>query len=326
MRREHFDGEVSTSDRLAESHSLPTITLLQLTFCSALASGEVEFVFRIVVKSILLDIELVELRMSLPEDSRGDIRTCDVENDNLIASFLQPTARQIERLLRSDVLESAQGMTVDIDQTFAERLHIDECVAHLSDVYVATEVASQEADGGIECRSFAECFESLLVCVGHGAAFPLSWLIIDGADFILCRQSDIADDAFIVLYSPAEVYSSHAFHYDDSLRRRAESWQLEAFLILGAVELSHKLSSYKHLSIVVSVHSENGRLVSGRQCDLINHGAVAHIHLFEGVKPLSYAVNAALQCSIFGESDPRKTDERHRRFWQFWQFFVRISL
>ena len=105
---------------------------------------------RLVVLVALFLIQLVELRMILTEGCWSHsrtwlaslaLRTYYIKNDDLVLSLLQPATWEIQGLLRTYLPEAAEGMTIHVNLTFAESLHINKGVAHLREVEVATIVA-----------------------------------------------------------------------------------------------------------------------------------------------------------------------------------------
>ena len=88
------------------------------------------------------NIQLIQFGKVLTEENRL-LRSYNIEDNHLVATRFQPTARYIERLLRTDVPEAPDGMAIDIDLTLTEVLHIEEGItnAFLLQIEIAPAVA-----------------------------------------------------------------------------------------------------------------------------------------------------------------------------------------
>ena len=140
-----------------------------------------------------VEVEFINNGLLQTFDGTLATRAHDIENDDFILTFLQPTAWHVERLLRTDVPVATHGMTVDIDLSLAPVLEVEESVAHLIYIKVAAIVAATEdevfavpgiahgaaeahhADGLTIGRLFLlplECPDSNIVVVGDTHILP----------------------------------------------------------------------------------------------------------------------------------------------------------
>ena len=67
--------------------------------------------------------------------------TDDIEDDDLVLTFFQPTTGDIEGLLGTNRPESANGVAIDINLAFAPSLHVEEGITGLFEGEVAAVVA-----------------------------------------------------------------------------------------------------------------------------------------------------------------------------------------
>ena len=118
LGRETLDGEIATLGGLAKLDGLPAIASLESTCADWRSAVEVGLVADVIVLVALLKLQLVELRLSLSPDY-SLLRTNHVEHNYLVLTFLQPAARHVERLLRTDAPDAAHGMTVHIHLSLA---------------------------------------------------------------------------------------------------------------------------------------------------------------------------------------------------------------
>lgn len=65
----------------------------------------------------------------------------DIEDDDLVFAFFEPTAGNIEGLLGANGPEAANGVTIDVDLTFAPGFHVEEGITGLFEGEVATVIA-----------------------------------------------------------------------------------------------------------------------------------------------------------------------------------------
>ena len=72
--------------------------------------------------------------------------TDDIEDDDLVLTFFQPTTGDIECLLGTNRPESANGVAIDINLAFAPSLHVEEGITGLVEGEVATVVAGTFKD------------------------------------------------------------------------------------------------------------------------------------------------------------------------------------
>ena len=181
---------------------------------------------RLVVLVALFEIQLVELRMILAESGRSHVgawlacfalRTYYIENNHLVLALLQPATWEIQGLLRTNLPESAESMTVYVNLTLAECLHINKGVAHLLQVEVATVVTRLGLQAAHLVRWHGECLHCRLVVISDGAVVPSGRGEGKFAILLLSSEGYVADDTLVVLDGTAEVDSSHTFYHDGEL-------------------------------------------------------------------------------------------------------------
>ena len=191
---------------------------------------------RLVVLVALFEIQLVELRMILAEGGRSHgrtwlscftLRTYNVENNHLVLALLQPATREIEGLLRTNLPEAAEGMTVYVNLTLAECLHINKGVAHLLDVEVATVVTRLGLKTTHLVGWHGECLHCRLVVISDGAVVPSGRGEGKFAILLLSSEGYVADDTLVVFDGTTEVDSSHTFYHDGELCTLWHGWQFE---------------------------------------------------------------------------------------------------
>ena len=102
------------------------------------------------------------------------LRTNDIEHDDLILALLQPASWQIQGLLRTDLPETPQGMTIDIYLSLAESLHINKGVAHLIYIKEATIVASLSFSPRINFYN----------CIRMSLGYDLFYRVLDAQDYV----------------------------------------------------------------------------------------------------------------------------------------------
>ena len=191
---------------------------------------------RLVVFVALFEVQLVELWMILAESGRSHVgtwlacfalRTYYIEHDDLVLALLQPATREIEGLLRTNLPESAEGMTVYVNLSLAECLHINKGVAHLLDVEVAAIVTSLGLQTAHLVGWHGECIHCRLVIISDGTVVPSGRGEGKFAILLLSGEGYVADDTLVVLDGTAEVDSSHTFYHDGELSTLWHGWQFE---------------------------------------------------------------------------------------------------
>ena len=94
LRVEALYGEVAALGRLAKLYGLPAVASLEAASGDGRCTVQVGLVAYVVVLVALLQLQLVQLRLSLSPD-HSLLRTNHIEHDNLVLALLQPAARDV---------------------------------------------------------------------------------------------------------------------------------------------------------------------------------------------------------------------------------------
>ena len=190
----------------------------------------------LVVLVALFEVQLVELRMILAESGRSHgrtwlacfaLRTYYIEHNHLILTLLQPATWEIEGLLRTNLPEAAEGMTIYINLSLAECLHINKGVAHLINIKVAAIVTSLALQAAHLVGWHGECLYCCLIIISDAAVVPTGRGEGKFAILFLSSEGYVADDTLVVLDGTTEVDSSHTFYHDGELCTLWHGWQFE---------------------------------------------------------------------------------------------------
>ena len=100
------------------------------------------------------------------------LRTYYIEYDDFVLSLLQPATWEIQGLLRTNLPETAEGMTIYINLTLAECLHINKGVAHLLQVEVATVVTRLGLETAHLVGWHSECLDCCLIIISDATVVP----------------------------------------------------------------------------------------------------------------------------------------------------------
>ena len=96
-----FDGEVTTLLWRSKLDGLPTIASLEGSCGSRGGAVEVGLVTNVVVLVGLLQLELLQLSLSL-SPNHSFLRTDNIKHDDYVLSLLQPATWHVECLLRTN--------------------------------------------------------------------------------------------------------------------------------------------------------------------------------------------------------------------------------
>ena len=315
LGREHLDGEVAALLGSGEAEGLPSVA----GFCGGGGDGcggvEVGLVADIVVFVALLQLQLVQFRFGLaPDDSLAGSH--HVEHDDLVLALLQPAARHVECLLRTDAPDAAHGVAVDPHLALAPRLEIEERVAHLREVEVAAIVAAlthqveaafvplsgqAEADTRVGLSQVVivlKRVDGLAVVVAHGVFRPTQRLPCRFHVVHFSGDGHIAHDALEVLDGAAEVDAAHRLHQNFQFVTLPHRQQRQALLVFHTVYLSDVFAIDEDLSEVVEIGCQHTPPVDFGQTGHIEHRAPAHVHLFEG-HDAALLAHRQLQIGVF---------------------------
>ena len=291
---EGFDADVATADGLRELHFLPTVAGLELTFEDGLLAREVEGLTFEAVRLRAVEVELVDDRLLQAFDGLLAARAHDVEDDDLILSLLQPAARHIQRLLRTNIPVTADSMAIDIDLTLAPVLEVEEGVAHLLQVEVATVVANALGHELLAFRVFGlqEGAHGRSIVVLDTQVIPLAGC--PGGLYVIDLGGDdhVGNESLEVLDGAAEVDAAHSFHENHQIVVALHGRQDERRLVFHAVDLTDELAVDEYLCVVVGFELHDALHGNIRQLGNVHHGAPAKVHLLEGhpTGPLHNAV------------------------------------
>ena len=150
-----LDAEVAAADGLGEGDFLPSVALLQGTRVYGSLTAQVELLSLQAVGLGTGQVQLVD--DGLLESLHGSLLgTYYISHDDFVDTLLEPASGHVERLLGTDLPEASDGMSIDIYLSLAERLHVDERVAHLA-----------EGEGGAVVSTYS------LVLLGEGFVLHL---------------------------------------------------------------------------------------------------------------------------------------------------------
>ena len=211
-----FYGDVAAFGRAIEFYSLAKICGKKGSLGYRLSRIEVWAVARIVVLIGLFQLQFIQFRLVLPPNN-GRFRADNVHDDDFIASFLQPAAREIERLLRPDTPETTERMPIDIDLTLAPLFKIQERIAHLFQVEVTAIIADRrrgKVDRTEATIGFIQLVEGLLcrfMAVGNRCNHPILEMITHIMAIDLCVDGHTFGNSLKVFHGPSEVNAPHRF-------------------------------------------------------------------------------------------------------------------
>ena len=183
-----------------------------------------------------LNIQLVQFGEVLTEENRL-LRSHNIEDNHLVATRFQPTTRYIERLLRTDVPETSDGMAIDIDLALAKVLHIEEGItdAFLLQIEIAPAVAPAIKDAATtgSC-SLREGLDSRLIVIRDGQDGPSLEVPGELMPLLFSRNHHTLGDTLIILDGTTKVDATHGLDEDLQFLTLADRRELETLLIAHA--------------------------------------------------------------------------------------------
>ena len=375
---ERLKSDITPPYRLTETYGLPTVASHELTLGHRRGRVQVRLVARVIMCARLLHIQLIQFRTVLSEQRRIDRhlrrlaillpqksapcallsvrltkrlqcrrivslqrRSHHVEDDHLVLSLLEPAARHIECLLRTDRPEPSDGTPIDIDLSFPESLHVQIRVAHLIQLEITPIVArafvwSRQLGRltvprhlGLHSLGVGQRPDSRLVVVRNRHDGPSTQIPRQLMPVSLSRDGHTLGDTLIVLDSPSEVDTTHRLQEDLQFLSLPDGRQSQTLLVPHTIDLADIRRVDEHLSVVVAiVQREHTLLRNLRQHRLIDHRAPALIHLFHGPQLTVHhqRVDTQQDVSPFRQLKRRNTDKTVRERRALGQWHVTVFL
>ena len=211
-----FYGDIAAFGRAIEFYSLAKVCGKKGSLGYWLSRIEVWAVARIVVLIGLFQLQFIQFGLVLPPNN-GRFWADNIHDDNLIASFLQPAAGEIERLLRTDAPETTERMPIDINLPLAPLFKIQERIAHLFQVEVTAIIADRrrgKVDRTEATIGFIQLVEGMLcrlIAVGNRCNYPIFEMITHVMAIDFCVDGHTFGNSLKVFHSPSEVNAPHRF-------------------------------------------------------------------------------------------------------------------
>ena len=148
-----LDTDVAALGSLAESDLLPSVARFERAGNDRSLCAQIKFFAFQTVGERLLNEKLVEFRL-LEAFGFSFFRTEYVKYKNVILTLFQPASRHIESLLRTDFPNSSHRVAIDIYQSLAPCLEIQESVRRLVKIERRLINSSGQTSVGIGCKRF----------------------------------------------------------------------------------------------------------------------------------------------------------------------------
>ena len=141
--------------------------------------------------------------------------TYDVENDDFVVTLLQPATWTVECLLRTNLPDAAECITIHINETLTEGFEVEECVGwflHTECSFVVTwDAVATETRISCEQR-FVNLLLCLFVCVRNEVCTP----VLQVGSKLISIKSDsqfyLSVDTLEVLDGTSEIDATHCFN------------------------------------------------------------------------------------------------------------------
>ena len=213
----------------------------------------------------------------------GFFRTYDIEYKDFVLAFLQPATRHVKSLLRTDFPNTADAISVYINQSLAPSLEVQERIARLFYLERCPVTARYTLALRIFYRLQRFKLQAFIPFIPVFQVINLPAFQFGGTSAVL--QCHASRNTFEVLDSPSEVDTSHGFHQDIQLCAFLTSRNIQLLFSIPAVQLADVFPVDKDLSVIVSlVHGQCSRSVYLRQNGPVEDTSESLVVFFHGAE------------------------------------------